>query len=111
MWLIPLFQVGAKLWDLLRYPRFLALSYKTAYSFCDKFNVTRSTYAQHESGGHIPKDKVLSSYSKKLEVSFDWLKTGKEEPLLVGAQSNKTEIEKNINQSEHVKSFDAEVMG
>ena len=59
----------------------IAAGYKTAFAFCEKFQIPRSTYSQYETGKRIPKMRVIEHYAQQLGVNPRWLKLGAGEPL------------------------------
>ncbi|MBY0544789.1 MAG: helix-turn-helix domain-containing protein [Gammaproteobacteria bacterium] len=74
-----------------------AAGYKTAFAFCEKFQIPRSTYSQYETGKRIPKTKIIAVYAEKLGVNPRWLKLGEGEPL-TGTSYKKSPLEESMQQ-------------
>lgn len=73
-----------------------AAGYKTAFAFCDAFNIPKSTYSQHESGIRTPKTAALKLYADSLGVDPNWLKTGEGDPLKASNPNLKAKLQKNM---------------
>jgi hypothetical protein len=58
----------------------MAAGFKSAKQFCDKHQISSSTYSLHETGGRNIKPKVAERYSKLLGINAVWLLTGAGSP-------------------------------
>lgn len=54
----------------------------TQEKFAEMFGMTRSYIAQIEAGDKIPSDRFVREICRQLDVSEDWLRTGKGEPYI-----------------------------
>lgn len=58
-----------------------AAGYKTAMAFCQKFDIPKSTYSQHESNERNIKEALLEKYAESLSLNIEWLRTGEGSPI------------------------------
>ena len=65
--------------------------YKTSKAFLEAHHIPYSTYSQYETGRRTPDDETIRSYSKLLNVNYEWLKNGEGSPFTNKNASTKQE--------------------
>ena len=89
-------KLDSKISARLRAARKVA-GFSTSIAFCEKYNIPKSTYSQHETGKRLPKDDTLSEYADYLEISFNWLRFGKGSPFANKEDKRNEILEKKIS--------------
>lgn len=73
----------------------MAAGFQSAREFCDKYEISPSTYSLHETGGRNLKPKIAEKYAALLGVNATWLFTGSGTPYTNGTSVEEKPLSNN----------------